>query len=117
MQNVILLLITAALPLAWLIADFRGSAGTRRALGGVAILWSFGVAALVGSFLDFNANVYFTTATKDFIQASIEQLRAGRTDAVLREWSRADSQFSPTYENRARYRQTVDQAIDAMKKP
>jgi len=117
MRIVILLLVTAALPLAWLIAEFRSSAGIRRALGGIAILWSFGVAALVGCLRDFNANVYFTTATKDLLQASIEQLRAGKAESVLREWSRADSQFSPTYENRARYRQTVDQAIEGMKKP
>ena len=117
MQIVILLLITAALPIAWLVAEFRGGAGTRRTLGIFTLLWSFGVAALVGALRDFNANVYFTTATKELLQASIEQLRAGKTEAVLREWSRADTQFSPAYENRARYRQTVEQAIEGMKKP
>ena len=35
----------------------------------------------------------------------------------LREWSRADAEFSPTYENRANYRQIVDQTIAGMKRP
>jgi len=66
---------------------------------------------------DFNANVYFTGATKDLLSASVEQLKAGKTHAVIREWSRAESEFQPTYENRARYRQIVDHAIEGMKKP
>jgi hypothetical protein len=51
------------------------------------------------------------------LTASVEQLKAGKTDAVIREWSRADSEFQPTYENRAKYRQIVDQTIEGMKKP
>lgn len=80
MQIVILLIITTALPITWLVAEFRGGAGARRTLGCITILWSFGVAALVGGLRDFNANVYFTTATKELLQASIEQLRAGKTE-------------------------------------
>ena len=45
------------------------------------------------------------------------QLKAGKTEAVIREWSKADGEFQPTYENRALYRQIIDQAIEGMKKP
>ncbi len=117
MRIILLLAITAALPIAWLVAEFKARPGIRRTLGIVTILWSFGVASLVGLLQDFNANVYFTGASKDLLSASVEQLKAGKTEAVIREWSRADSEFHPTYENRARYRQIVDQTIEGMKKP
>ncbi len=115
MRILFLLVITVALPIAWLVAEFKARSGVRRACGIAAILWSFGVASLVGRLRDFNANVYFTGATKDLLSASAEQLKAGRTEAVIREWSRANDEFQPTYENRARYRQIVDQTIEGMK--
>ena len=117
MRIILLLAITAALPIAWMVAEFKARPGVRRTLGIITILWSFGVASLVGVLRDFNANVYFTGASKDLLSASVEQLKAGKTEAVIREWSRADSEFQPTYENRARYRQIVDQTIEGMKKP
>lgn len=117
MRIILLITITAALPIAWLVAEFKARPGIRRTLGIVTILWSFGVASLVGLLQNFNANVYFTEATKELLSASIEQLKAGKTEAVIREWARADSEFQPTYENRARYRQIVDEVIEGMKKP
>ena len=117
MRIIILLVITAALPIAWLVADFRSSAKVRRIVGVVTILWSFAVAAFVGALQQFNANSYFTSASKDLLEASVQQLRAGKTEAVVRELSHANEQFSPTYENRAKYRQIVDEAIEGMKKP
>ena len=116
MQIFILLLITAALPIAWLIAEFRANVAVRRTLGVITILWSFGVASLVGMLQNFNANSYFTTASKDLLETSVEQLRAGKTEAVLREWTRANEELSPTYENRARYQEIVEQAIEGMKR-
>jgi hypothetical protein len=106
-----------ALPIAWLAAEFKAAPAIRRTLGVVTLLWSFGVAALVGGLRDFNANVYFSGATKDLLDASVNHLKAGKSEAVVREWSRASDEFHPTYENRARYRQIVDQAIEGMKKP
>lgn len=117
MRLVLLLLITVALPWAWLQAEFRGSPAVRRTLGVLTILWSFGIAALIGGLQSFNANAYFTFATKELLQASIEHLRAGKTEVVLREWVRAEAEFHPTYENRAHYQQTVEQAIKGMKQP
>jgi len=61
--------------------------------------------------------MYFTTATKQLLTESVEQLKAGHGDAVIREWSLANDEFNPTYENRARYHQIVDKAIAGMKQP
>ena len=117
MRIIFFLTITLALPIAWFVAEFKARPSLRRALGVVTILWSFGVAALVGILRDFNANVYFTGATKDLLTASVEHLKAGQMEVVIREWSRADAGFQPTYEHRDNYRQLVDKAIDGMKKP
>jgi len=117
MRIILLLAITAALPIAWLIAEFKARPGVRRSLGIVTLVWSFGVASLVGILRDFSANIYFTNATKDLLEASVSQLKIGKTEVVIREWSRASEEFHPTYENRAQYRQIVDQAIEGMKKP
>jgi hypothetical protein len=72
----------------------QSSSWYRRTLGIVTILWSFGVASLIGRLQDFNANVYFTGASKDLLSASVEQLKAGKTEAVIREWSRAEASFN-----------------------
>jgi len=117
MPIILFLLVTVALPIGWGIADVKAQPKIRRAFGVVTILWSFAVAAFVGALRDLNANVYFTGASKDLLTNSVQQLKAGKTEAVIRAWSRADSQFEPTYENRARYRQIVDEAIEEMKKP
>jgi hypothetical protein len=117
MRLILSLTFTVALPIAWLIADFKASPWIRRTLGIITFLWSFAIASLVGATRVFNANVYFTETTKDLLDASVRQLKDGRTEAVLREWAKADGKFHPTYENRGQYRQIVDQAIDGMKKP
>jgi len=117
MRIILLLFITAALPIAWLVADFKAPPIIRRILGIVTILWSFGVASLVGILQVFDANIYFTGATKDLLTNSVQALKAGKTETVIREWVRADDQFHPTYENRAAYQQIVDGAIEGMKKP
>jgi hypothetical protein len=117
MRIILLFIITAALPIAWLVAEYKARPEVRRILGIVTILWSFGVASLVGLLQNFNANVYFTQATKDLLSSSVVHLKAGKTEAVIREWTRANDEFQPTYENRARYRQIVDQTIEGMKNP
>ena len=105
-----------ALPVCWIVAELRGSPGVRRLLGVATILWSFGVPGLTGTLTQFNANSYFTASTKDLLEASVQQLRAGRSEVVLREWARADEAFVPTYENRGRYALIDRQAIDGMTK-
>ena len=108
------LIITATLPIAWLMAEFRAGVAVRRTLGVITILWSFGVAAMVGTLQTLNTNSYFTAASKELLKASVQHLRDGKTEAVLREWTLAHDELIPTYENRARYKQIVEQAIEGM---
>ena len=114
----LLLIITVGLPIAWFVSEFRGDTpGIRRTLGITALLCSFGVATLVGISQDFKANFYFTRSTKNLLEASVSQLKNGKTEAVIREWTQANNEFHPTYEDRGHYRQILDQAIEGMKKP
>lgn len=117
MQIILLLLITISLPIAWFIVDLAGYVLARRILGILAILGSFGVAALVGTLRTFEANAYFSTATKQLLTESVAQLKTGHTLPVTRAWMRANEQFHPTYENRAHYQQIVDEAVSDMKQP
>jgi hypothetical protein len=117
MRIVILLVITAVLPIAWLVSDIRSRPMVRRIWGVMAILWSFGVASLVGLLQEMSANTFFSSASKDLVHASVQALRDGKTEAVVRELSRADEKWSPSYEGRARYREIVDKAVEGMKKP
>ena len=55
MRIILLSVITVALPIAWLAAEFKAAPAIRRTLGVVTLLWSFGVAVLVGVLRDFNA--------------------------------------------------------------
>jgi hypothetical protein len=111
------LLLTVTLPIAWLVADFKAKPILRRVLGIFAILWSFGIALLVGNLQFFNANSFFSSATKDLLSSSVEQLKSGKTQSVLAAWEKANSEFNATYENRSQYQQIVDEAIADMKKP
>jgi hypothetical protein len=69
------------------------------------------VASLVGLLRDFQANEYFSFATKDLLDASIHNLKSGKPEVVLMAWEKASDSLHPTYENRADYRKIVDQAI------
>ena len=113
----ILIVITGALPIAWFVADLRASPPLRRAIGIVTICWSFGVAALFGSIESLNANAYFTAASEKLLEKSVQNLKAGRQEAVLREWSRANERFGTTYESRGQYSEIIDEAVKGMERP
>jgi hypothetical protein len=116
MQITLLVVISALLPIAWIMADFHGSALRRRAIGAMALIWSFGIATLIGSMQQFDANAYYTSHTKELLDVSIRQHQAGRSEAVIREWTRARDAFQPTYENRGDYQEIVAEAIEGMKR-
>jgi hypothetical protein len=55
--------------------------------------------------------LWYGSATGDLISSSIKEIEDGHTDRVLRVWRGLDQQFHPTYENRARYSELVDEAV------
>jgi hypothetical protein len=113
--NVIVLFLVVALPVAWLLAEFRWSRKVRIGLGIAAILMSFGVASLVGLLERLNSNAWFGYASKELIDTTVAELDAGHTERVLHTFRQLQSQYAPTYENRARYDKLVEQAVTEMK--
>ena len=111
----IIVAISIALPIAWFVSDARGRTPLRRrVLGLVTILWLFAVAILAHGIQSFEANSYFTYESKRLLDASVRHLRARHSDAVFREWGRANERFKATYENRGRYAEIVDDAVRGM---
>jgi len=111
----IVVTLVVALPVAWIVSEFRSRRAVRIVLGCLAILCSFGVAFIVGSLERFNSNAWFGSATKNLIEATVVELEAGRTDRVLHAFRELQSNYHPTYDNRARYDKLVEQAVAKMK--
>ncbi len=105
-------LLVIALPVAWLVSEFKGSQSVRRVLGILALLSSFGVAWLAGSLSRFNYNAWYGTATDELIGTIIEELDAGHVDTVKRELKVLQEEYHPTYENRAGYDELVEQFVE-----
>lgn len=117
MYNLVLLA-TILLPIGWLLADIWGSPLMRRGLGVIAILMSSTVAFLFGSIIEhFNSTTYFSSASKDLLECSVQQMQAGKSDVVQREWKRMIEEYQPSYENRGRYREVIEESIERMKQP
>ncbi len=112
----VLLLVVAA-PIAWFASEFQDRRWLRLASGTLAILLSFGVAALVGSLERFNSNAWFGNATKELIDRAVTELETGNEARVLRSLKDLQGRYAPTYENRARYDMLVQEAVKEMRSP
>jgi hypothetical protein len=108
------LFLAAAIPIAWFASEFQDRRWLRLTLGSIAILLSFGVAFVVGSLERLNSNAWFGLASKDLIDATVAELKAGRRDEVLRAFEDLQRQYAPTYENRAHYDELVKKAVEQM---
>jgi hypothetical protein len=115
--GLLVLLLVVAVPIAWFASEFQDRRWLRLALGTLAILLSFGVAALVGSLERFNSNAWFGTATKELIDAAVTELEAGNRARVLRSLKDLRARYAPTYENRARYDMLVQEVVKEMRSP
>ena len=100
-----------AVPIAWLVAEFRGGRPLRIALGVFSLflvgLCVWGSCSLLNR---FNYNAWYGGATGDLIKTSIHQIEDGHLDRVLKVWRGLDRQYQPTYESRAHYNELVEQA-------
>jgi hypothetical protein len=114
--GILLIVLLAALPLAWLAAEFIAGRPARIGLGVMALGLGIFLAYALGTTLTtFNHNAWFGGATKQFVETSIAQIEDGHFDRVLKAWRALDAQYQPTYENRAGYKELVDGATKAMK--
>lgn len=113
--GLLLAMLLIGVPIAWFVSEFQGRRWLRLILGSFAILLSFGVAALVGWAERFNSNAWFGVASKDLIDTTISELEAGNREGVLRSLKTLQLDYSPTYENRARYDVLVEQTVAQMR--
>ena len=114
----LILIATILLPIGWFAADVWGSPLMRRCVGMIALLVTPTVAFLLGSMIEsFNSTAEFSFASKDLIDCSLQQMQVGRNDVVLREWKLLNEEYEASYENRGRYREVIDGAIQRMKQP
>src|SRR5688500_1698743 len=104
----VLLVLTIALPVAWFVSEFWPQRWVRLLLGCSAISLSFLVAAGVGSLDRLNSNAWYGGASKNLIDATVEELESGNTDRVIQELKTLQRDFQPTYENRARYDKLIE---------
>lgn len=101
MSLIATLLVTAiiGLPIAWLIAEFRGSRSLRILLGilslGVVSVCLWGLSGLL---IRFNYNAYYGGATGALIGTSVHEIEDGHQDRVLKIWRALGQQYRPTYE-------------------
>lgn len=103
------LILIIAVPLAWLASEFQQRVWLRVLLGSLAIAMSFAVAWLAGSLERLNSNAWYGFASKKLIESTLAELEQGDTSRLAAELKRLNEQFQPTYENRARYDQLVDE--------
>src|SRR6266498_1607252 len=98
----LLLAVVVALPIAWLVAEFRGGRALRISLGVCALgIVAFCVWTLTTVIIGFNYNAWYGGATGELISTSLHQIEEGKFDRVLKVWRGLDQQYHPTYENRA----------------
>jgi hypothetical protein len=110
-MELLLIALVVGLPVAWLASEFRPRRWPRVLLGCCAILSSFAVAALVGSLDRFNSNSWYGDSSDRLIAATVGELEMGNTDRVVDELRRLRGRFHPTYENRARYDELVEEYL------
>lgn len=103
--------IAVIVPLAWLVAEARRPNHLRTALGVATIAIVVAVTALVvriGTGLEYNA--WHGTATANLLRASIDATEDGHVERVVSVWRGLERRFHPTYENRGRYKELVEDA-------
>jgi hypothetical protein len=106
------------LPIAWLFAELKLGRTARITLGIISLIWvGFCVAAFIGVTTTFQYNSWYGNTTKDLVDESVRQLEMGNTNQVLRALINLQTNFQPTYENRARYNFLVSNAVLEMSKP
>jgi hypothetical protein len=112
----LLIAIIVALPIAWLVSEFRGGRLLRICLGILAIgLMATCIWVLSSVLTRFNYNAWYGGATGDLISTSLQQIEDGHLDRVLKVWRGLDQQYRPTYENRAHYNELVKEATARMR--
>jgi hypothetical protein len=110
----LILVLTITLPIVWLAAEFQERRWVRIVAGIAAISTSLLVATGIGSLEHLSANAWYGEASKNLIDTTIDELERGETERLLEELKLLQSQFQPTYENRARYDQLIKEFMSRL---
>jgi hypothetical protein len=114
--GLLLLAVIILLPIAWLVAEFRGRIELRILLGLLTItILTFCSWALSSVINHFNYNAWYGGATGELVSTSLKQIEDGHLDRVLTVWRGLNHQYRPTYENRANYDELVQDATARMR--
>jgi len=109
-------LLCAALLVAWLVAEFKAGWKTRITLGIVSLAVCSLIAAFVGALQKLNYNAHYGVAAEDLVNATVSRLEEGDTNRVLQVYRGLKSQYHPTYENRAGFRELAEEASRQLQK-
>jgi len=97
----------------WLVAEVRRWPTVVRigtgVLAMVAVCFFVWLFCVIGTTFSYNA--WYGFASRQLIRASILAIEKGRTEQVLEMWRELDQKFQPTYENRGRYDEWVEEAV------
>ncbi len=112
----LILALLIAVPIAWLVTEFKCEKGVRICLGLLSIGIISGVMLVANNLgKTFNYNSLYGFATRNLIRTSIHEIEDGNLEQVLNVWRGLDQQYHPTYENRANYSELVEQAVRQMR--
>ncbi len=113
MMIILIICLVIILPLAWLFSEFKTqNKWLRCTLGILAILSSFGVAFLVGQLNRLNYNIWYSSATRKLIDASIKKLEEGKIDIVIQELKVLSGKVQPTYERKGHYDKLAEETAN-----
>jgi hypothetical protein len=111
----LILFLVIGLPMAWLAFEFSTRRGLRIAVGLAAVASAMGVAYIVDHLSQFNYNAWYGGASKDLVDTVISEVEDGNLDRVMSVLRRLNLDYQPTYQNRARYDELVNEAVTQMK--
>lgn len=114
----LILVITFALPIAWLASEAQSRRWISVVLGLTSIIVTSYVAyALGGITPGLQANQSFGNATKTLVTTITDELENGKVDFVTRELRGFAESYNPTYENYPRYDKSVLTLVQRLKQP
>lgn len=114
MLLLLILLLTIALPLAWIASEYSNRRWLRVLLGCGAIGMSFLVAFGVGKLEHMSASVWYGNASQNLLDVTIEELEKGNGEQVLRELKELQREYHPSYEDRGGYDKAVEGYVERL---
>lgn len=99
----------------WMLAEFRQDRAARVIFGSLTLFLGLGAGVVLSMLNEFNYNAWYGSATKNLIDTIVIQVEDGNLDRVMTVLRGLNRQYQPTYENRAGYRDLVEEATAQMR--